>query len=165
MPSRPGISLRGIMRRTCATRFTFTNMVRVLGSNAAPPQFAPPALPGVSSVPCTDGGVKMPSERYLRISLRHCQRSQGVKPQASSSVTGPIGTSGAGFTGKGCVFASHSPGRAPVCGTGRSSIGKSGLPVRRSKTNTKPCLVFCTTAGTSAPLRGRSASSGGAETS
>ena len=87
----------------------------------------------------------MPSERSDLIFSRHALRSQNVKPQASSGVN-VVGTSGSGLTGNGCVGDSHSPGKPP-CGTGRSTIGNNGLPLVRSKTNTKPCLVFCTTAG------------------
>ena len=164
MPSTPGISLRGTSTTTCGTLFTLISISCRAGSNAAPPQFAPPAVPGDRIVPgAVEGGVKMPSERSDSIFLRQALRSQNVNPQASSGFT-ESGSSGAGLTGKGCVGDSHSPGIAP-CGTGRSSIGNSGLPLVRSKTNTKPCLVFCTTAGTVPVPRLMSASSGGADTS
>ena len=39
-----------------------------------------------------------------------------------------------------CVGDNWSPA-APPCGTARSSTGQTGLPVSRSSTNTKPCLV------------------------
>ena len=52
----------------------------------------------------------------------------------------------------GCVGESRSPATAP-CGTGVSSMGKRGVPSRRSKTNSSACLVTCTTAGTVAPSR------------
>ena len=57
-----------------------------------------------------------------------------------------------GAEGKGWVGEVISPGTS-VCGTGRSSIGKSDSPVRRSNTNRIPILVACTSAGTSSPPR------------
>ena len=50
----------------------------------------------------------------------------------------------------GCVGHVASPGTS-VCGTGRSSIGKNGLPVTRSNTKMKPCLVACATTSTLRP--------------
>ena len=52
-------------------------------------------------------------------------------PQKSAAVNS-WGTSAGGFTGKGCVGESTSPG-TPPWGTGRSSIGKKGSPVSRLK--------------------------------
>ena len=48
-----------------------------------------------------------------------------------------------------------SPGEAPP-GTGFSSTGTMGVPVRRSSTNSSPCLVGCTSAGTTRPPMVRS---------
>ena len=39
-----------------------------------------------------------------------------------------------------------SPSMSVSVGTGRSSMGQTGSPVARSKTNVKPCLVICATA-------------------
>jgi hypothetical protein len=47
---------------------------------------------------------------------------------------------GSGQVGNGWVGEACSPGTSEA-GTGRSSIGQTGSPVRRSKANTKPCLV------------------------
>ena len=59
---------------------------------------------------------------------------------------------GGGFTGTGCVAQARSPFRSDA-GTRRSSSGKSGSPVSRSKTNTCPDFVACATASTSRPPR------------
>ena len=44
----------------------------------------------------------------------------------------------------------HSPGTSDF-GTGRSSMGHTGLPVARSRTKTNPCLVSWATALTGRP--------------
>ena len=62
-----------------------------------------------------------------------------------SSVVTPWRSNGGGLVGNGCVAAVRSPGVSDV-GTGRSSIGHTGRPVARSKTNAKACFVSCTTA-------------------
>ena len=56
--------------------------------------------------------------------------------------------------GKVCVGESTSPG-APPCGTARSSTGKTGTPVSRSRTKTKPCLVAWTTTSRGRPAIGQ----------
>ena len=66
---------------------------------------------------------------------------------------------GGGAVGNGCVGDVHSPGTS-VCGTGRSSIGKNGVPVTRSNTNTNPCLVACATTSTLRPSLRRVSSFG-----
>jgi len=58
---------------------------------------------------------------------------------ASSSVT-PCSVNAGGFVGNGCVGHACSP-LTSLAGTARSSIGHTGVPVTRSKTNAKPCLV------------------------
>ena len=63
---------------------------------------------------------------------------------------------GGGRVGWGCVGAVRSPGVSEV-GTGRSSMGHTGRPVSRSKTNANPCLVSCTTDLTARPSMVRSA--------
>ena len=60
------------------------------------------------------------------------------------SVT-PCRSNAAGLVGNGWVGETRSPGTS-ACGTGRSSIGHSGSPVTRSKTNRKACFVHCATA-------------------
>ena len=62
----------------------------------------------------------------------------------------PCRSNAGGRVGNGCVGEYHSPGTSP-CGTGRSSIGQTGSPVARSKTNTQPCLVGWATAATRRP--------------
>src|SRR5215216_2520630 len=119
------------------------------GSNATLPQFVPPITPGYWMVPPRLEGVKMPSLRWRSISFRHCLRSQGLSPQASSLLS-VVGANGCGFVGKGCVGQLWSPGTSDW-GTGRSSIGKIGSPVSRLRRKRKPILVACATAGMSLP--------------
>ena len=71
-------------------------------------------------------------------------RSSGVKSIRSSTVT-PCRSNGGGLVGNGCVGDVCSPGVFD-CGTGRSSIGHTGCPVTRSKTNANACFVSWTTA-------------------
>ena len=71
----------------------------------------------------------------------------------------PCRSNGAGRVGKGCVGEVHSPGTVDF-GTGRSSIGQTGSPVTRSKTNANACLVTCTTALMRRPPTVMSASTG-----
>src|SRR5579864_2365173 len=47
----------GTIRRTAGALLILTYNRPVAGSNADPPQFAPPMTPGRVNVPCTDGGV------------------------------------------------------------------------------------------------------------
>ena len=49
-------------------------------STATPPQLVPPPVKGISSVPCSPGGVKRPSLRDAAIALAQASRSQGVRP-------------------------------------------------------------------------------------
>ena len=49
-----------------------------------PPHAMPPTLPGTTSVPFSDGGVKKPSDRSAAMVSRHQARSSSVAPQASS---------------------------------------------------------------------------------
>ena len=55
-----------------------------------------------------------------------------MKSIRSSSVM-PCRSNGGGFVGNGCVGDAFSPGTVDA-GTGRSSIGHTGLPVTRSST-------------------------------
>ena len=90
-----------------------------------------PCLPPGASL-TSDGGVKIGPITNCFASSRACARSSGVKSMRSSSVS-PLRENGAGLVGNGCVGAACSPGTVD-CGTGRSSIGHTGLPVTRSKT-------------------------------
>ena len=112
----------------------------VSGSNPAPLQLAPPAVPGLKMVPCfapglgssTIGAVNIGPQTYRsRISMASC-RNSGVKSIRSSMVT-PCSSNGGGLVGKGCVGESCSPGTSDP-GTARSSIGQTGSPVARSRT-------------------------------
>src|SRR5215831_6303102 len=57
-----------------ATLLVFTTSSPRCGSMDTPLQFAPPTSPGKISVPCTLGGVKMPSLRSASMLLRHARR-------------------------------------------------------------------------------------------
>ena len=73
----------------------------------------------------------------------------------------PCRSNAGGFEGTGCVGEYHSPGTLPA-GTGRSSIGHTGLPVTRSSTNTYACLVTCARALMRRPFTRMSARIGAA---
>src|ERR1039457_5929488 len=122
---------------------TTTRMPRV-GSTAAPPQLAPPLLPGICTLPRKLGGVNNPSLRALRIMSRKRARSAALRYGLRSSTVNFWRENGGGFTGNGCVGDVFSSGTSEA-GTGRSSTGQSGFPVSRSNTQTKPCLVTCAT--------------------
>ena len=129
-----------------------TYSIPVSGSNAPPCQSAPPTEPGNWTVPLmppglsprTDGGVNTGPIRYCLTSWIASARNSGVKSMRSSTET-PWRSNGGGLVGKGCVGEVRSPGVSEP-GTGRSSIGQTGLPLVRSKTNTSACFVSCTTA-------------------
>ena len=65
---------------------------------------------------------------------------------ARSSIATPWLSNGAGRVGNGWVGQGTSPAMSVSVGTGRSSIGQTGSPVTRSKTNVNPCFVICATA-------------------
>ena len=106
-------------------------------------------LPGRMIVPSSEGGVKSGPIRYFCIAACASFFSSGVRSNASSSVT-PCSVNAGGLVGNGCVGQVTSPGTS-LFATGRSSIGQTGRPVTRSKTNAKPCLVSWTTASTRVP--------------
>src|SRR5260221_311840 len=68
---------------------------------------------------------------------------------------------GGGFSGNGCVGDDSSPSTS-LFGTGRSSTPNTGLPVMRSRMNSRPIFVICATAGLVLTLRFTSISAGGA---
>src|SRR5688572_28198533 len=109
-----------------------TYNVLVSGSKVAPAQFAPPAQPGFTIVPFSDGGVKSGPVSNCLITSSAAAFSSGVKSIRSLSVT-PWRSYAGGFVGNGCVGCARSPGTVDG-GTGRSSIGHTGAPVRRSST-------------------------------
>ena len=102
-------------------------------------------LDGITKVPRTLGGVKIPSLRRLSIAAWQAARSASVAPHTSSGVR-RCGLSGAITAVNGSVADACSPGMS-LAGTGRSSTGKIGRPVSRSSTNSMPVLVACSTAG------------------
>src|SRR5437667_290616 len=89
------------------------------------------------------GGTTGPVTYFLTTSIASA-RSSGVKSIRSSIVT-PWRSKAGGLVGNGCVGDAFSPGTVDA-GTGRSSIGHTGLPVTRSSTYANDCLVTCTTA-------------------
>ena len=87
----------------------FTNSTPLAGSNAPPPQFAPPISPGRCTVPCSVGGVNSGPIRYFASSCCAAAFSSGVQSIASSSVT-PCSVIAGGLVGNGCVGHACSPG-------------------------------------------------------
>ena len=130
------------------------------GSKAAPPQLAPPPQPGTTKLPCSDGGRNNGPMRTSARRFNARSRSLGVKSIRSSSLT-PCSSNGGGQVGNGCVGDACSPSKS-LFGTGRSSMGHSGVPVTRSKTYRKPTLLTCTTARTGLPFWIRSTTTGAA---
>src|SRR5262249_13486100 len=80
-----------------------------------------------------------------------CACSSGVmKPKYRSFSVKLCRAKGGGKVGKGCVGEVHSPGTSDL-GTGRSSIGHTGLPDTRSNTYRKPFLEASATTSTALP--------------
>src|SRR5215813_14102735 len=127
------------------TDATYRNPVS--GSTAAPCQFAPPVNVGNINTPlnpfdpATMGGVKSGPSLYWDAILSASAFTSGVKSIRSSRLT-PCRSNAGGLVGNGCVGDVFSPGTSD-CGTGRSSIGHTGLPLVRSSTNRKPFLFGC----------------------
>src|SRR5690349_23076569 len=92
------------------TSFDTTTSVPRPGSTAAPPQFAPPLLPGICTVPRKLGGVNSPSLRALSIMSRKRARSSALRYGERSSTVNFWREKGGGFTGNGCVGDVFSPG-------------------------------------------------------
>src|SRR5262245_9875272 len=101
-----------------------------------PAQFAPPMADGKINVGSRPIGVNGP--RCFSRSNISTQYScdSGVTFDTSSRVIDKRASGGV-TTGNGCVGHETSPGTV-LCGTGRSSTGKSGLPVTRSSTYNNP---------------------------
>ena len=111
-----------------------TNTSPFSGFAAVVPQFAPPWLPGIAIVSVKPGGVNGPSLRAFATRSRIASYCSGVASHGlTSSTVNVMRPNGAGLVGHGCVGHAFSPGIS-LFGTGRSSIGHSGLPVTRSKT-------------------------------
>ena len=85
-----------------------------------------------------------------------------LSPAATSAGVSAGGSKDRSDTG--CVSEVWSPAAGP-CGAGRSWTLVTGLPSRRSSTNSSPCLVGCTSAGTVSPRTRRSTRLGCAGTS
>src|SRR5665213_1984768 len=141
----------------------------VSGSKEPPAQLVPPLLvPNVSSasgppILLSTGGMKTGPMAYDLISCNASARNFGVKSMRSSTEI-PLRSYTGGLVGKGCVGEYHSPGTSPF-GTGFSSIGHTGWPVTRSKTNSIDCLVGTATALMVLPFTTMSPRIGGAEMS
>src|SRR6266850_5798346 len=134
---------RGISLTHATRRFVLTIIKWLFGSYAPLPQFTPPTFPGTTTLPTRLGGVKIPSDRdALIFSWHHCT-SAGLGPQASldSNLSGTRE-----MVEKGCVGQLCSPLMSD-CGTGRSSTGSRGAPVRRFRTKTRPIFVLIAMAG------------------
>ena len=108
-------------------------------------------FPGKMTVPRSEGGVKIPSDRTPASCARHHARDESLTAKTSDTEN-CVGPSGAGTVGRGCVGHASSPGTS-LLGTARSETGKSGLPVSRSRTNTYPIFVVSMSAGMFLPFR------------
>ena len=73
-------SVSGLPTRAMFAWFVvLTNSTPLDGSNAPPPQFAPPIRPGRCTVPCSDGGVNTGPMRYFASSCCAAAFSSGVE--------------------------------------------------------------------------------------
>ena len=106
----------------------------VCGSPAVLPQFAPPHAPGnwMCGRRWLDG-VNTPSFAASRTSCFSFSCSSGLTNGFTSSGVIDCRANGGGLVGIGWVGDETSPGTS-LFGTGRSSIGHSGVPVFRSNT-------------------------------
>src|SRR6185503_5887251 len=113
--------------------FETTKRRPFIGSTAELPQFAPPLCPGSMIVPPRLGGVYNPSLRDERKISRTLAWSSSEMYGLMSASVNRWRANGGGAVGNGCVGELCSPGVSDW-GTGRSSIGQSGVPVMRFKT-------------------------------
>ncbi len=115
------------------------------------PQLAPPTAPGTAIVSCSvESGANRPLLAFFSRSIQDARSASVRNSGVRSSTVICCRANGAGFVGNGCVGQVCSPGTV-LFSIGRSSIGHSGLPVSRSKTNRKPCLAAWATASTGLP--------------
>ena len=120
-------------------RFTGAISRRCVASHATPPQCSPPMLPGTMQAAADarrreDAVIAQRAEHAAaRVQIRR-RRAPEIRLRSIC-----CGTRLAGWSGNGCVGDACSPGTS-LAGTGRSSIGNSGLPVSRSKRNRWPVL-------------------------
>src|SRR5260370_18877012 len=117
---------RGINVITNGKRFTGVISSPRRSSTAAADQFEPPRLPGYTTVPLSDGGVKIPSERECAITSRHPAAVSGVVPNPSLA-GGLSGGRRDTREGEGWV-GPRSPPRAALFGAGRALPGKRARP-------------------------------------
>ncbi len=76
---------RGIIRYSMPTSIEFTNSVRVSGSNDAPPQLAPPLVPGNSTVGFNPMGVYNAPNTAPSAIFAQAAFSSGVSVLSSSA--------------------------------------------------------------------------------
>ncbi len=129
----------------------FTNNTPVFGLTDAPPQLAPPCAAGTITEPVRLGGSYIPTLYFWSArSFFILDSVSGLSLLKYASLY-PCLANGAGLVGKGCVGQGFSPGIMLLVGTGTSLIGNKGLPVTRSKINTKAIFVTRATASTGFP--------------
>ena len=150
------------MFSTQAISLALTYNTLVTGSTDGPPHSPPPSYPGRIRVPCTEGGVKIDPARYDKNRCFNCACSAlSVVMRLRSFTVMVCLANGLGKTGKGWVGDKTSLIRSVCVFTLRSSMGKTGFPVSRSKTKTMPVLVVCATASIFLPFRLMVTSEGG----
>src|SRR5574342_697966 len=112
-----------------------TYNVLVSGSKDAPPQFAPPLVPGNKIVALSPIGVYKPPNAAPSVKPAQYALDSGVMSVNSSGLMLCL-ANGGGLSGCGCVGHACAPG-VSLAGTSRSSISNSGLPGTRSKMKAK----------------------------
>ena len=147
---------RGVIRRDdlddrrCRWSSSHT-ACRFRGSKPRRPSCAPPMTPGpAASCPAPRAACRAVRAGYffmLRLRLRLQLRRQVERIVERHALRRDRRRPGRE------TAASATPVRPATSlgGTGRSSIGHTGAPVTRSKTNAKPCFVSCTTASMRRP--------------
>src|SRR5262249_4151495 len=133
---------------------------------AAPPQLAPPSVPGKSSVGFVLHGVNGPELDRPAIDATRSAHARACSGVVSAAVTRSAGVyatraSAGGFTGIGWGGKGWSPGTS-LRGIGRSSTPKIGAPVSRFSRYRYPDFVVRPSAGIVRPPRTTSNRAGGA---
>src|SRR2546429_3403769 len=116
---------RGTSVTIIASRLVGATIRPRRSSIATPDQFDPRRFPGNTTVPLSDGGVKIGPERSDAIRARHCSCASGVTPNASAAVS-PSGTRRNGSAGEGWVGEGAFPPAARGGGGGGSRGEKGG---------------------------------------
>ena len=101
-------------------------------------------------VPCRLGGSNSPRLRSFSHASRTAACAAGVRVVIMSSVN-TWRVNGGGSVGSTCVADARSPGTSEA-GTFTSCIGKTGVPVSRSRTYVHPFLAICATTSIRAPV-------------